>query len=71
VENLTSKIIAYENGTMDDGEAIAFFQELVDTGVAWSLQGHYGRVASSLIEAGMIKENGGHGTEVVDSPSDV
>jgi len=46
-------IIAYENGTMDEDQIIEFFQGLIDSGAAWTLQGHYGRVAQSLIEDGV------------------
>jgi len=52
--NLTDEIIAYEQGDMNEAEAIIFFQELVDTGLAWTLQGHYGRTAKALIEAGYV-----------------
>lgn len=52
------KIMRYEDGEMDDEETVTFFQELIDSGVAWQLQGHYGRMATDLIKAGycMAKE---------------
>lgn len=51
-DDLVTQIIKYEQGEMDEDEWIAFFQQLIDNGLAWSLQGHYGRTAHSLIEAG-------------------
>jgi len=45
-------IIAYENGDMTEEETITFFQGLIDNGIAWTLQGHYGRIAMALIESG-------------------
>ena len=45
-------IVAFEEGDMSDEEIIEFFQELIDDGSAWSLQGMYGRMAIRLIEAG-------------------
>ena len=50
--HLTDMIIKYEMGELDDTDVIALFQELIDTGVAWRLQGSYGRMASGLIQAG-------------------
>lgn len=46
------KIMAYENGDLDEESTITLFQELINSGLAWSLQGHYGRTAKALIEAG-------------------
>jgi len=48
-------IIKYEMGKLNDDDIIALFQELIDNGMAWTLQGHYGRTAKALIEAGYCK----------------
>ena len=49
-------IIAYEMGELDDDETIQLFQTLVDTGMAYQLQGSYGRTAASMIEAGLVTQ---------------
>ena len=45
-------IMADEDGELDDEQLIEGFQHLIDNGLAWSLQGCYGREAKQLIEAG-------------------
>ena len=55
-KNLTSQIVAYETGEASDQEVIELFQQLINTGMAWSLQGHYGRTAKHLIEQGFCNE---------------
>jgi len=50
------KIIAFEQGDLSDGEVIQLFQGLVDSGLAWNLQGSYWRMARALIEAGYVQE---------------
>lgn len=49
-------IIAFENGSLSENEILELFQHLVDTGLAWQLQGFYGRTARALIDRGLIKE---------------
>jgi hypothetical protein len=48
------QIIAYEQGKLDEEQTIELFQALVDSGLAFQLQGHYGRTAVALVEAGLV-----------------
>lgn len=50
--DMVGKIIEFENGDMSEEDTISFFQELINTGLAWTLQGSYRRMAKALIEAG-------------------
>ena len=54
--DVVGKIIAYESGEMEHEEIVEFFQHLVNTGMAWQLQGSYGRAAMALIAAGEITQ---------------
>jgi hypothetical protein len=51
-------IIAYEQGDLSDYQTVNLFADLVRTGLAFQLQGHYGRTAAALIEAGYIDREG-------------
>lgn len=46
------QIMAFEAGELEDEEVIELFQGLINSGMAWRLQGSYGRTAMVLIEAG-------------------
>jgi len=50
---LTERILSFEDGSLDEEETIELFQALIDNGMAWTLQGVYGRTAKRLIEAGL------------------
>jgi hypothetical protein len=46
------RMIAWENGELGFDDMIQLFQELIDNGMAWRLQGVYGRCAKYLIDKG-------------------
>lgn len=57
---MNADIIEYEEGGLDLEESVEMFQDLINTGQAWQLQGSYGRTAMDLIEQGycMLGETG-------------
>ena len=48
----TGAIIQFESGDLSQEGIIELFQNLINSGLAWRLQGSYGRMADKLIEAG-------------------
>lgn len=55
---MLDQIVDYEMGELNDDEVISLFSRLIQTGMAWTLQGNCGRTAKLLIDAGYISENG-------------
>ena len=54
--NVLDKIMKYENDELKNDEIVELFQELINSGLAWTLQGHYGRAAKSLIKNGYCQK---------------
>lgn len=52
------QLLRYEQGEMDEEETVEFFQGLIDSGIVWKLQGHYGRMATYLIKTGNCTAKG-------------
>tara|TARA_B100000085_G_C18370513_1_gene442154 strand:+ start:587 stop:760 length:174 start_codon:yes stop_codon:yes gene_type:complete len=50
-------IVRYENGEMNEEQEIEFFQSLLDTGIIFSLQGHYQRQMDRMIENGVVNND--------------
>lgn len=50
------RLIEWEDGQLPEEAETELFQELVDSGVAWQLQGMYGRRAVELIRAGLVTQ---------------
>ena len=53
--NTLDFILAFEGGELTEKELIKGFQDLINNGMAWTLQGMYGRMATNLINAGLCK----------------
>jgi len=64
--DLVSALMDYEAGDLDGMGTLELFSHLVSTGQAWSLQGHYGRNADALINAGWLDSRG----EILRYPDD-
>jgi hypothetical protein len=56
--DLTDRIIAYEFDELTPTQTVELFSELVRTGLAFGLQGHYGRTAQALINGGYLAPDG-------------
>jgi hypothetical protein len=51
-------MMAFEDGDVNAKQAIDGFAELIKSGIVWSLQGVYGRTATTLIDGGYINKAG-------------
>lgn len=47
----TDYTFLYDEDATDD-DVVAGYQDLIDSGMAWKLEGHVGRTAMGMIEAG-------------------
>jgi len=55
---VAAKIVEFEMGNLTELESVELIAELIKSGIAWQLQGMYGRMAKRLIEAGVISPEG-------------
>ena len=53
--DIVGKIVAFEQGELDNEEVYSLFQFLLDSGMIHSLQGSYQRMAEELLLAGVIQ----------------
>jgi hypothetical protein len=56
--DIVGLIMDFESGQLSDKGILELFSELIKNGMAWSLQGSYGRAAQSLIDRGYISRSG-------------
>ena len=55
MDDVVGKIMSFEEGELDNEEVFALFQFLLDSGMIYSLQGSYQRMAEDLILAGKVE----------------
>lgn len=56
--DLVTTIIAFESGELNAPQTIELFSALIKSGMAWQLQGSYGRGARNLILQGYLNKKG-------------
>ena len=56
MQDIVGQIVAFEQGELEDSEVYALFQFLLDSGMIYSLQGSFQRMAEDLLVAGMIEQ---------------
>ena len=56
--NLMERVIEYETEHHDLEWIVQLFADLIATGLAWQLQGRYGREAKAYIDNGLISAQG-------------
>jgi len=54
VQSLIGQIIEFEDGLLTEEQTVDLFNDLIETGLIYQLQGHYGRMAQAMIDAGLI-----------------
>lgn len=59
MDNFTAiQICEGQQEAESEAQFFGAWQHLIDTGLAWQLQGYFGRVAASMIQSGMCVEPG-------------
>lgn len=54
IDYTVNSLMDWEDGKLDFEQEVKLFQQLVDSGAAWQLQGMYGRRAKWLIDQGYV-----------------
>ena len=52
--DLSDRLNAWIDGSLDEEEIVQLFQELVDSGAAWKMDGYVGNTIRGLVEAGLV-----------------
>ena len=55
---LAQQLHLFEEGKLDVDQTLDLFSVLIQNGMAWTLQGSYGRMARHLIDSGSLTSDG-------------
>ncbi|WP_456156736.1 DUF7417 domain-containing protein [Streptomyces mirabilis] len=58
MKDLAIDLMSYEAGELDARDTLDLFGLLVRSGMAWTLQGSYGRTANELMHLGYLTPDG-------------
>ncbi|MEU6572316.1 hypothetical protein [Streptomyces sp. NPDC046805] len=65
MKDIAIDVMSYEADELEVDEILELFATLILSGLAWTLQGSYGRTAQALIDQGIITPDGEIITELV------
>lgn len=55
---IAQQLLLFEEGKLDVDQTLDLFSVLIQNGMAWTLQGSYGRMARHLIDSGSLTSDG-------------
>ncbi|MCD2462436.1 hypothetical protein MBT42_02545 [Streptomyces sp. MBT42] len=58
MKDIAIDIMSYEADELEIDEIVDLFATLIRSGMAWTLQGSYGRTAQALINEGIVSPGG-------------
>ena len=58
MNRILQQLISWEQGQLSESETLAFFRELIKSGLAWKMTGSVRRYAAELVREGRIPVNG-------------
>ncbi|MFF8845522.1 hypothetical protein ACF08N_22840 [Streptomyces sp. NPDC015127] len=58
MKDIAIDIMSYEADELEIDEIVDLFATLIRSGMAWTLQGSYGRTAQTLIDEGIVSPGG-------------
>jgi hypothetical protein len=65
MKDIAIDLISFEADELEIDEIVELFATLIRSGMAWTLQGSYGRTAQALIDQGVVSPEGDVLTELI------